>query len=117
MSIETKNAKITSTSLGYCDNSIMTFYLELDYGGLCQCAGGYALDEFRDIETRRKGTAYGADIIIEILNVIGVRKWENIPGSVIRVKSDHSRVYAIGHYLEDKWLNFEEFSNKFYKDL
>jgi hypothetical protein len=38
------------------------------------------------------------------MKVVGVDKWENLKGKAVRVKSDHSKVYAIGHYLKDKWF-------------
>ena len=109
MSIEIKNAKINSTSLGYEDHGIFTFYLNLEYDGSGQSAGGYALDKYIKEKDTRIGTALGMQLIIEILKVLDVDTWENIRGKYIRVKSDWNKVYAIGNLLKDKWLDFDQF--------
>ena len=110
--METKNAKITSTMLGTEDHGILSFYLYLDYGGSGQGAGGYSLDT--PIKTgntflRRVGTAEGLSLIMEILEIVGVGKWEDLPGKYIRVQADQAKVHAIGNVIKDKWLNFETF--------
>lgn len=112
MEIETKNAKIKSTMLGIEDHGIMSFYLYLDYGGSTQGAGGYALDtpiKQGNTFLRRVGTAEGLSLIMAILNLVGVGKWEDLPGKFIRVKADMGKVYAIGNVLKDEWLDFEQF--------
>jgi hypothetical protein len=107
--METKNAVIESTMLGYESHGLLTFMLHLDYGGSGQGAGGYRLDRYDKEKQKTLGTAIGLGAIAEVLKVVGVDKWEDLQGSHIRAKCSHSKVYAIGHLLEDKWLNFEEF--------
>lgn len=107
--IETKNATITGTLLGYEDHGILTFFLYLDYGGSGQGAGGYSLDEYDKVLKKRVGAKEGLDLIIEILNVVGVRSWEELKGKHIRVKASFVKVYAIGNLLHDKWLDFTQF--------
>lgn len=113
MSTEVKNAKINSTMLGMEDHGIMSFYLYLDYGGGGQGAGGYCLDKpLKDEKNKfikRVGTSAGLSVIMEILNTVGVTKWEDLKGKHIRVRASFSKVEAIGHLLEDRWLDFEEF--------
>ena len=109
---ETKNAIITSTMLGIEDHGVMSFYLYLDYGGTHQGAGGYVLDTpLKQGSTfiRRIGTAEGMALIMEILEVVGVGKWEDLKGKHIRVKANSNGVKAIGHIIKDKWLDFEQF--------
>lgn len=112
--VETKNARITSTTLGYEDHGILTCMLMLDYGDCgAQGFGGYGLDSYvKDRETR-VGTEYGMQFIIEILNTVGVEKWEDLVGKHIRVKADWGKVHAIGNVLSDKWFNPEEFWEKY----
>jgi len=109
----TKNAVITHTMLGYEDHGILTAYLYLDYGGSCQGFGGYALDRYvegsrQSGRSERIGTAYGCEFIIRILSVLGVDKWEKIPGTHCRVKASHEKAEAIGHILKDKWFDPQE---------
>jgi hypothetical protein len=107
--METKNALIRSTFLGFEDHGIFTFSIGLDYGGSGQSAGGYALDS-RNKETQKKqGYAYAIDLISEILNVVGVDTWEDLKGKNIRVMATYDKVIAIGNLLNDKWLNFSDF--------
>lgn len=113
--IETKNAKIESTRLGWEDHGIFTFVLNLDYGGSGQSAGDYALDRWfgpRGSAGGRCGTAMGLDMVMAVLKTVGVQKWEDLPGLHIRVRADHSKVHAIGNYLEDRWLDFAAFFEK-----
>jgi len=39
--------------------------------------------------------------------------WEELPGTLIRVQRNNEKddrmIVAIGHYTEDKWINFKEF--------
>lgn len=105
----TINAKITSTKLGIEDHGIMTFNLQLDYGGSGQGAGGYALCRYDKGLQKRVGTADGMDLIMRIMEVVGVEKWEDLAGKLIRVKQEHTKVHAVGNILSEEWLNFEEF--------
>ena len=109
--MEERNAVIEGTMLGLEDHGIMSFYLYVDYGGSRQGAGGYALDSpVKDSEghfLRREGTALGMALIVRILEVVGVDKWEDLKGKSIRVRADDSKVYEVGHLLKDNWLNFQ----------
>ena len=49
------------------------------------------------------------ELIRQIIELVGVEKWEDLPGKHIRVRADNSQVYEIGHYLNDRWLNFTTF--------
>lgn len=104
-----QNAKITGTMLGFEDHGIFTFMISLDYGGSGQGAGGYALDGWDEKTKSRKGWKFGIDFISRILAVVGVETWESLPGKSIRVKSDFNKVLAIGNFLEENWLDFDEF--------
>lgn len=107
--METKNATIESTMLGTEDHGILTFYLSLDYGGSGQSAGGYGLDDYDKTLKRRKGTAYGLQLIQAVMETVGVTKWEDLKGKHIRVQAEHTSIKSIGHFLENKWLNFADF--------
>lgn len=108
--IDIRNARIVSTKFGFEDHGVFTFYLCLDYGdAMIQSAGGYCLDEHDDKTKTRRGDPRAIELISRILAVAGVKEWEQLPGKFIRVRQDHSTVYAIGHMLKDKWLVFDEF--------
>jgi len=104
--IKVKNAVIKNTMLGVEDHGILTFILHLDYGGEGQGAGLYSLG------SGKPRSYVTMQIIEDILKIVGVDSWEELPGKHIRVKASHSKVYAIGNVLKDKWLDFDEFFNK-----
>lgn len=112
----TGNAKIESTMLGLEDHGIMTAYLNLDYGGSGQGFGGYGFcqpikDEAGKFLCRR-GTAYGCEWIRRVLEVVGVEKWEDLPGKYVRVVYDWGKVYRIGNIIKDEWFSPEELGEK-----
>jgi hypothetical protein len=101
-----RNAVIDGTMLGVEDHGILTAFVYLDYGdGIHQGFGGYALDEYDRERKRRKGTAFGAEFIRDLLDAVGVSQWEKLKGVNVRVRADHGKVYAIGHIIKDQWFD------------
>lgn len=79
---------ITSTALGYESHGILTASLTIEWKGGGVSVGGYVLDEPRDRDGRdysRKGTAYGLDHIIRIIETVGVERWEGLKGQQVIV--------------------------------
>lgn len=101
-----KNAKIISTFFGIEDHGIMTFTLDLDFAGSGQSYGMYALDgKSGQIEKSRSIQA-----IRKVLETVGVMKWEDLKGKLIRVRkeTEFGQITHIGHILEDKWFSLKE---------
>lgn len=115
---ETINAQIKSTSLGYGDHSIFSFYLVLDLqGGAGVTVGGYVMDKYVEAKKERIGTEYGMNVIKRILEVVGVRNWEELKGKYIRVENCGlgSRVTKIGNLMKEEWIDFDTFGKEFIK--
>ena len=109
--MEIKNAKITSTILGREDHGIMTFMIFVEFGG-CGCGiGGYCLDYYDKNTQTSVFHIRDMEAISKILDVVGVDKWEDLPGKYIRVKDNGwgSTIDEIGNLMEDKWFNLREF--------
>ena len=104
--VEIKNAKIESTSLGYDRGIFLVAWIYLDYGGSSQGFGGYVLAKSEG--PMRPLNDFGIEAINRILNTLGVHKWEQLPGTPCRAKASHGKVYAVGHYLKDKWFSYED---------
>jgi hypothetical protein len=104
MNEDTKNAKIANTMLGFEDHGILTFWIQLDFGGAGQGFGGWALDgkPTSDYGDRAPIPECGA-IIAAILRTLEVDSWEKLPGQIVRVRGTHSGLIAIGHALKDMW--------------
>lgn len=92
--IEIRNALVSSTTLGYEDHGILTAFLNLDYGGGShQSFGGHVLTD-----------KYLAIFVTRVLDTLGVRSWESVKGSMVRVEIRDRLIYRIGHVLEDRWF-------------
>ena len=83
MDLEEKIAKITSTYLGYEDHGIFTAWVQLDYGGSAQGAGGYMLDYYNEESKGRDGRKEGIEFIAGVLAATGVRSWEEVAGRTV----------------------------------
>lgn len=88
-----QNAVISGTSIEI-ERGMLTFWLYLKYELGEQGFGGYKLDN--------PDKNYAAHFIKNIMNTVGVDQWDKLVGKTIRVDSDFSLVYRIGHIIENK---------------
>lgn len=110
---ELHNAKITGTMLGFEDHGIMTFFIYLEWAGAGIGFGGYALDAYDKVIEKRVGVGVSLDLLKEIMEVVGVEKWEDLKGQYVRVKTEGwgGKALELGNLMEEKWINPEEFFN------
>ena len=106
-----RNARITSTMLGREDHGIMTFMIYIDAGNFSCGVGGFRLDEFNMDSKTRVFRAKSMEAVSEILKVVGVDKWEDLPGKYIRFEDNGwgSTVTKIGNIIDDKWFDMKNF--------
>lgn len=125
--MEIKNAKINYVQLYIEDHDILTFDIGLNLSGGSFCAlGGYALDQTFRInkdddkwQYDRKSSSAGLDCMRKIMEVVGVRSWEDLKGRYIRYEDNglNSRVTKIGNITEDKWIDIDDFMKNYdYED-
>lgn len=108
------NARITSTMLGREDHGIMTWMIYIKASNFSCGIGGYCLDEY-DKETKtRVFRAESMESVSKLLDVVGVDKWEDLPGKYIRFEDNGwgSIVTKIGNIIENKWFDLNEFFRK-----
>ena len=87
-----KNAEIRDASFGFWDNNphgCLVLEIELDYGGSCQ---GFSIDG-KDL-----------DKVSQFLRLCGKTKVSNLQFSYIRAEIKDGLISAVGHILEDKWI-------------
>ena len=113
-SMEIKNAQITGTMLGREDHGIFTFMIDIKCEDWCCGVGGYALDYYNKELDKRAYSAKSLEAVSNILDVVGVDKWEDLNGKYIRVKDNGwgSTIDEIGNLMENKWFNVREFFGK-----
>lgn len=110
-----KNAIIESTMLGREDHGIMTWMIFIKFDKCVSCGvGGYALDSYDSDTDTRICVAESMESIAKILDVVGVNKWEDLPGKYIRFEDNGwgSTVTKIGNIIDDKWFDLKEFFGK-----
>jgi hypothetical protein len=101
---EIKNAVITEASITINGKGILDCWLTLDYGGSGQGFGGYALQLPKDwAHYSMLGPA--GHFIYRVMEIAGVNDFDELTGKSIRVDSDNSKVYRIGHIVNDDWFD------------
>lgn len=74
--------RIDSTTLGSEDHGVMVGYLNCKGYGT-GISVGLSLDTYNRELEQREGTAYGLDWIKQVLLIVGVDTWEQLPGKRI----------------------------------
>ena len=111
-----KNARIQSTMLGREDHGIMTFMINISSDGFYCGVGGYCLDRFDSAKQTRVFRAESMEAISKVLEVVGVDKWEDLPGKYIRFEDNGSIITKIGNIIEEKWFDIREFFGNLKKE-
>lgn len=94
---EERNALIESATLEL-ERGVLTSWLHLSWDGGGQGFGGYVL---------AVGTPPGPHCGIwvrEVLRVVGVDSWKDLPGRIVRIRHTPDKVHAIGHPLRELWF-------------
>lgn len=83
----------------------------IDADGFSCDIGGYGLDEFNPATQTRIFQAESMEVISKVLEVVGVDKWEDLPGKYIRFEDNgrSSTVTKIGNIIKEKWFDMKEF--------
>jgi len=91
--IEVRNAVVESAEI-YRDMTHTTVTVMLSYGRLgSQSAGTHVLTE---------------PLVRRLLEVAGADRWSDLPGKIVRARASRSGgVVAIGHAIEEDWLDFK----------
>jgi len=79
-------AKITRASLEIKERGILNFWIHVDYEeGSSQGIGGYALDNYDEDKKTRVGTAYGCEMIRQLLLTLEVNDFSQMKDKMIWV--------------------------------
>ena len=113
--LEIKNAKITNVSLTMEDWGCLTFYITLDGGGWGCNYGGYCIGKGYLGAKNFQGSAAGLEVLMRIMDIVGVEKWEELKGKYCRVKTEGwgGTIQAIGNILKDEWFDVKEFYSNY----
>lgn len=113
--LEIKNAKITNISVSMEDHGCLTFYITLDGGGWGCNYGGYCIGKGYLGTKEFYSTDAGLEILMRIMDTVGVEKWEDLKGKYCRVKTEGwgGTIRSIGNILTNKWFDIEEFYSNY----
>lgn len=100
-----RNAVIKSARITNDDHGLLTAWLDLDYGGMGQGFGGYALYLPKCYTHSTMQQNYAGHFIWRVMEIAGVERWDQLPGKTVRVRAEHSKVDAIGHIVKDDWFS------------
>lgn len=102
---KTENAIIRSADIDI--ERMLNYWVHLDFGdGTSQSFGGYFL-----------AGDFGCKAISKLLEVVEVEKWSQLYGRSVRADHDFCKVYRLGNFLKDKWLDLEELAKPYRASL
>ena len=99
---EIKNAIINSAEI-LNEGGILVVKLQFDYGNCGQTFTGSALYLSKSCRHHEIRSIAG-HWIFRVMKIAGVTSWSQLKGKSIRVQSDHSKIYAIGHITIEDWF-------------
>lgn len=88
-----RNAKIKYSFLGVDDSGTLIAYLGFEYK---------ENNEWQTIKTNEI-VLLDPSFIKDVLNVLEVRSWEELPRKFARIRIDGYKVVAVGNLIEEKW--------------
>lgn len=95
-------ASVESTHLGYEDHGIGTAILTFTGPGWRQANEPRGLSDYDKETKRQRGTAYGFDVVLRVIEVLGVDAWEKIAGKRVYVLRVDGRGPIVGIANPDK---------------
>jgi hypothetical protein len=115
-----KLAKITQAKTEWKDRSIFNFRIFVDYEEFgSQMIGGIGLDNYSEKHERRIGTAYGCEMLMQVLKVLDVNDLSEAEGKLIYIIGEGENLSFKPKGIEQLKLNggksviFEEIAKDF----
>ena len=114
-----ENVIITNTRITMEDHGTLSFYITVEGAGMGVNLGGYCIGSGH-LGAKEFSAESGSGLVamMNIMNVVGVHKWEDLRGKYCRIKFEDmdSTVNTIGNIIKDQWFDmrkfFEEYSDK-----
>lgn len=98
-----QNAIIESTTLTSDEHGSLSVWLALDYGGVGEGFGGYALYLPKSF-THHKLESVAGHFIYRCMEIADVTEWSKMVGRTLRVQIENGLISGIGHIIKDDWF-------------
>lgn len=111
-------AKITSASLEIKDRGILNFWIHVEYeegGG--QGIGGIVLDTWDEEKQCRVGTAYGCEVIRQLLKCLDVNDFSEMKGKIIYVLGEGEGFGFKPKGIQNLYLNDKDKKSVIFDDI
>ena len=109
--IEIENAKITNVSSTMADHGMLIFYITLEGNGWVTNYGGYGIGKGYLGAKEFSGFDKGLEVMMRIMDVVGVDTWEGLKGKFVRVKKSSlgQPITTIGNLIKNNWFDIKDF--------
>lgn len=107
-----ENAKITSTSISMADHGCLVISFSIEGCGWGCSVGGWRNGVGSLGAKTWKGWGSAVVAMMKIMDTVGVYRWEDLKGKLIRVEipgPGACSIYKIGNVIEDKWFDLKDF--------
>lgn len=121
--MEKKLAKVQSATLEIKERGILNFWVFVDYeDGLSQGVGGIILDTFDSERKERVGTAYGCEMIRQLLLFFDVNNLNDCAGQMVYVTGEGKGLsfnpsgfehLRVNDKFKTRKINFDEIRDNF----
>ena len=109
------NGQVVGTFMGVEDHGLFKFYIDIKFSGGNQAFGTLILDKpiyEDDIFARRVGTAHGLTFIMDVMEALDIRRYEDFFGTKVRILQEHYRIHGIGNWIDEKWVFTDDYKTK-----
>ena len=105
--IKEQNAIIKSSSITISEGVLDAWiFVDLE-NGWTQGFGGYALYLPKSF-THHTIDGCAGHFLYRLMEIAGVKKWDEINGKAIRVRGNNNKIHQVGHIIKDDWFCPEE---------
>ena len=101
-----RNGIIQLFKIGYDDKGTLTSLIRINYGELSQGYGTMDLSKDNRMAIWLTG----------LFSTFNVADWDGLKNMPCRVEADDTKIYRIGHFIENKWFSMADSTVEMLKD-
>lgn len=106
------NAEINQTHFGWC-SGYLTCNINLRYDGAkFQNFGGFILGSW-NVYGSNHSLNPNIGAMCDIMKVVGVSGWEQLPGMKCRIKVENDKIVAIGNWMDNRWFSWDGYFKEY----